>query len=56
LIYLQDKITKVTADHLRNTSTDIGLLALSEIDEISLSREEFKEGEELSLSEIYLQR
>lgn len=56
MIYLQDKITKVTADHLRNTSTDIGLLALSEIDEISLSREEFKEGEELSLSEIYLQR
>ena len=52
MIYLQDKITKVTADHLRHTSTDIGLLALSEIEEIKQSREEFKEGEELSLSEI----
>jgi hypothetical protein len=52
LIYLQDKITKVTADHLRNTSIDIGLLALTQIEENSQSKEEIKEDEELSLSEI----
>jgi hypothetical protein len=46
LIYIQDKITKVTADHLRNTSTDIGLLAFSQNEENNQSKEEFKEDEE----------
>jgi hypothetical protein len=42
----------VTADHLRNTSTDLGLLALSQIEEIDQSKEEFKEDVDLSLSEM----
>ncbi len=43
LIYLQDKITKVTADHLRRHSTDVGLISLSETASSEENNEESKE-------------